>query len=64
MIIMRKKKVEKASKLSLCPNDNQCVDCPCNMRWCNFIFEEDTLFNFRNKDKIKRKENGCWTNNS
>lgn len=54
---MNKKKRGKASKEYLCPNDDYCGECPCNSYWCNFVFEEDLLTNFRNEDKIKRKEN-------
>ena len=56
---MKKQKVEKASKKYIYYDDRSCgtygypYDCDPGC----LSYEEEILTNFRNKDKIKRKEN-------
>ena len=55
---MKKQKIEKANKDYLFYNEDFCGStCPYNCDPGCLDYEEKLLTNFRNKDKIKRKEN-------
>lgn len=56
---IQKRKVEKASKDYLFYDEDYCEAfiCPYNCDPGCLEYEENLLTNFRNKDKIKRKEN-------
>lgn len=56
---MKKHKIEKAFKDDLSYNEDKCdsFSCPYNCDPGCLDYEEKILTNFRNLDKIKRKEN-------
>lgn len=56
---MKKRKIETPKKVYLFYDEGFCdnFQCPYNCDPGCLDFEEDLLTDFRNKDKIKRKEN-------
>lgn len=54
---MKKHKIEKASKDNFSFGEDKTDSCSCSYNQDYLDYEEEILTNFRNLDKIKRKEN-------